>query len=524
MNILANKEYGAIQSLNKSLLDNGQFHINSNGINKALEAGEGVGADMTNLDELQGGRAITVENIDTVLKSTAEQRKDLVFYNLLRSKPIYAVLDQYMVLSDHGLSTKRHSFGTFRDESSFPASTDVTLERKVDSTKFIRNMRDLTHVMEQVSTMADQHEILNYAGAMAVLTGSELSTIFGNSAAIPNEFDGLFTKLLNIYNDGYESIVDCRATGASSGSKGGTLQEELLDVGAERIMNSFGRATNMIMPTKVKSDLNQILPVSRRVMLPEAQQVAANQMLLGQPAAGFYTDFGSAMFGGDPQFKFNPSIDSFFPSGESNDVKAPTADYPTTALAPTTPSGVVAAVAASGALDSKFYAGDAGDYWYKVSALNADGVSVAESIASAATVAADQKVTLTITGADSDITGYSIYRSALGAATAADCRWIADIAATLAVGDTDFVDLNLILPGTSIAILISNEPGTDAIDYRQLMPFVRMQLPFGLNGIVGYPYLYMLYKYLRTPKLENPRTGGAYHQLYTNIRWSQSTF
>ena len=57
MNILANKEYGAIQSLNKSLLNDGQFHINSNGINKALEAGEGTGSFAPLLRERGGSTA-----------------------------------------------------------------------------------------------------------------------------------------------------------------------------------------------------------------------------------------------------------------------------------------------------------------------------------------------------------------------------------------------------------------------------------------------------------------------------------
>jgi len=112
----------------------------------------------------------------------------------------------------------------------------------------------------------------------------------------------------------------------------------------------------------------------------------------------------------------------------------------------------------------------------------------------------------------------------MNAADATDCRWIGDLAVTTAVGTTDVVDLNLILPGTSCAILISNAPETDALDYRQLMPFVRMELAFGLNNIVGFPYLYMLYMYLRVQKMVNARVGGTYHTLYTNIRWSESTF
>lgn len=525
MNILQGLSYDEIQGLNKSLLgDDGSFAITPNGVNKAFSAGEGTGSDMTDLDTLTGGRAITVENIDTDLKVTAEARQDLVWWNLLRNKPIYAVLDQYMVLSDHGTSAKRHVFGKFRTESAFPKTGDVTLERKVDSTKFIRDMRDLTHVADTVSTMAEKHGIINRAGAMTVLEAIELATMFGNSDAMPTQFDGMYKKALDAYNAGYtNAVIDNRSTGSSSASKGGEITEERLEKGSENILNALGRASHMVMPTKVKADLNAILPNSRRVNMGGGN-AGLNNLLLGMPSGGFRSDFAWNGWGkgAEAHFRFESSIDVFFPSGESADVKAPAADYPNSTDAPAEPTSVEGAAASLST--SKFGAGDAGSYWYKVSAYNADGVSVATSIASALAIAAGEKATLTITCNDSTITGLSIYRSAMDAATAADCRWIADIAVTNAVSTTTFVDYNLMLPGTSQSMLISNAPQSDAIDYRQLMPFVRMPLPFGLNNIVGYPYLYMLYSYLRTPKFINARTGYCYHVLYSNIRYSESTF
>jgi len=520
-----NMSFEQINDLNKSLLDSGQIQFSARGLEKAFTAGEGVGSDMTDLDTLAGGRAITVENIDTELKVTAENRSQLKIYNLLRKKPIYAVLDQWMVLSDHGTNVKRHSFGKWRSETAFPIVSDVTLERKVDATKFIRDMRDLSHVAETTKTYAEKHQIINNAAAVTVLEGIELATIFGNSAMMPTQFDGLYTKILAAYNAGAtDAIVDCRATGSASYSKGGDITEDKLDVGAERILNNYGIATHMLMPTKVKSDLNKILPVSRRVNLPGAQQAGARDMLLGQPAEGYYSDFAYQGWAdrADPHFKFVSSIDTFFPSGESADVVAPLTDFPSTTDAPAEPTGVTGAVASDAS--SQFSAGDAGDYWYKVSAVDADGQSLATATAAAITVASGEKVTLTVTCNDATITGLVVYRSAMNAADATDCRWIGDLAVTTAVGTTDVVDLNLILPGTSCAILISNAPETDALDYRQLMPFVRMELAFGLNNIVGFPYLYMLYMYLRVQKMVNARVGGTYHTLYTNIRWSESTF
>ena len=522
-----NLSFDEINQLNKGLIETGELRFSAQGLEKALVSGEGAGSDMTDLATLTGGRSITVENIDTELKVTAETRSQLVIYNLLRKKPIYAVLDQWMQLSDHGTNVQfGHSFGKWRSETAFPVVSDVTLERKVDATKFIRDMRDLSHVMETSKTYAEKHQIINNAAAITVLEGIELATIFGSSAMMPTQFDGLYTQILAAYNAGFtDAIVDCRATGSQSYSKGGDITENLLEVGAERILTNDGIATHMLMPTKVKSDLNKILPVSRRVNLPGAQQAGARDLLLGQPASGYYSDFAYNGWGkgADPHFKFAPSIDTFYPSGESSGATAPTADFPNTDDAPAEPTNVAGATASDAS--SKFATGDAGDYYYKVSSVDADGQSLSVATGAAITVAAGEKCTLTITCNDATITGLRIYRSVLGATNADDCRWIADIKSDDPTGaGNTFVDLNLILPGTSTALLLSNAEETDAIDYRQLMPFVRMELAFGLNNIVGWPYLYMLYMYLRIQKLRNARVGGTYHILYINMRWSESEY
>jgi len=518
MNILNGLDYTSIQEINKSLTEKGSVSFNqSPAMNKAFGAGEDYSTSLTDLDELSGGRAITIENIDRDLKVTAEQQSELVWWNLLKKSPIYAVLDQWMAQSDLGINSHRHVFGKFRKESQFPKTSDVTLERKIDTSKFIRDMRDITHVLESVKTMVDHHNVINRAAATTILETAELATMFGNSDVIPTQFDGFYKKLTDAKADGYDAVIDCRKTGSSSGSLGDQVTEGQLESAAEKIRNSFGVGTNMVMPYKVKSDLNKILPLNRRV-IPGFQKGAGNY--LGLPATGFYSDFGWGGWGegADPHFKFNPVNDTFYPGGESGSMKAPASAI---GDAPTAPTGVTAAVAGSG---SEFATGDAGDYFYKVASLNADGVSASVALVEASTVAAGNSVTLTIAANDATITGYAIYRSAKGASDASDCRWIADVKADSPTGNTSFVDSNSVLPGTYTSVLISNAPQTGAVDYRQLMPFVRMPLAFGLNGIVGVPYLYMWYGYLRTAKLANPRTGGTYHVLFKNIRWSESQF
>ncbi len=527
MNILAGKNYSDVLDIAKSLIDDGSIRVDpERGLQKSMDVQKALDAttstSMTDLAQLTGGRAITIENIDTDLKSTVADRKQLRFWNLFRHSKIYAVLDQYMVLSDQGQIGGRHSHGVFTSESAFPTSKNVTLSRQVDTTKFLRDMRDLTHVLDISKTMADNHTILNKAGAMTILEANEKTTISGNSDVLPYEFDGMVKKITDAKAAGYDVVVDCRKTGALSGSEGDQINEGQLDEAANKIMQGLGAATHMLMPNVVKQDLNTILPVSRRVNMGGQSILSLKELMGGMPMAGFMSDFAYNGWGDGmvPHFKFVPHIDKYFLSGESPKSIAPTVAVGTNPVAPT---GIVLTSPVDAA--AKFGAGDAGDYFYKVSSINGSGESIATAVGGGTvTVPAGDKVKLVITGNDTLITGYSIYRSAKDAVDNSDCRWIADVAVGTAVGTTDAYDLNEVLPGTSMAVVVSNAPEFDAIDYRQLLPFVRIPLPFGINNIVGYPYLYMLYHYLRVPKMGNEQTGFGYHVLLKNIRYSKSTF
>jgi len=120
MNILNGLSYESIQEINKSLLDDGSISFpQTPQMAKALGAGGDYSTSLTELSQLTSGRAITVENIERDLKVTAEQESDLVWWNLLRKSPIYAVLDQYMVQSDLGIDAHRHVFGKFKKNHNF---------------------------------------------------------------------------------------------------------------------------------------------------------------------------------------------------------------------------------------------------------------------------------------------------------------------------------------------------------------------------------------------------------------------
>lgn len=142
---------------------------------------------------------------------------------------------------------------------------------------------------------------------------------------------------------------------------------------------------------------------------------------------------------------------------------------------PAAPTSVTAATADEST--SKFTTGYAGNYMYKVHAINAYGISEGTALGSAVAVASGKKVTLTITPASSGgtATGFIITRSAAGGT---DCMEMVRIANS-GEATTTFVDLNEDLPGTANIVLLT--PSTDEMkpnaSFGQLMGMSNFDLP-----------------------------------------------
>jgi len=513
MNILAGQGFNEIMQLAKSLDAEGSFQIGPSGLLELGQLAKTLDATTTDsmydLRQLTQGRAITVENIDASLYETAEQKRELVFWNLLRKSNIRTVLDQWVEIPAWGTANRRSAVGKFTDENSFPDESGPTLERKVDTTKFVRDKKSLSQVLSISQTLADPNAILNKAAAITCLEAVEKGIVFGDSAVIPNEFDGLIKKLMAL--SAYNTVVDCRKTGSASGSKGEQITEEQLVMGTKYARNNHGAISDMVMPVDVKSDINVLLKNSVRVLLNLPRAGAEQELIAGVPIAGYRTEFGH-----NGIVYFHSSIDTFFPSGDSATMKPPSSAVGDSTKRPGAPAAAPTVLTPAHA--NEFGTGDLGDYYYVVTSRNAHGESVGIGGDAKAVVVAGDWVSIEIPKSTTELeTGYSIYRSKLNASDGSDCGWIGDIAWDGVSASTFFYDDNSVLPGTSFAVMLSNAPETAAIDWRQLLQFVRIALAFGLDSKVGWPYLFLLYGYLRLTK---PKM----HVLFKNIAFSGSTF
>ena len=123
---------------------------------------------------------------------------------------------------------------------------------------------------------------------------------------------------------------------------------------------------------------------------------------------------------------------------------------------------------------SQFAAADEGNYYYRIVAVGANGRS-APTNSAVVPVAAGQKVTITVgTGAESGITYFEIYRSAVGS-TAARATYIGSVAYST-VGATTFTDLNATMGETTWALAIPL--AADIYKFVRLLDLMRRMIPF----------------------------------------------
>jgi hypothetical protein len=443
-------------------------------LQKALTAGSGTdAASFTN------GRSLIVESLEQTLMTTTFSAEDIVLWKMLKSNPVYAVVDEWVEKSDYG-----SQYGVAVSETANPGARDTTYARKVGQVKFYRVQRELSHVMTLTRSIVDAEAEEQIDGTMLLLRALETALFYGDSSILPVEIDGLKKQIVT--NGSSDNIIDVR----------GQIQETHLQQAARVIRGHFGTPTDLFLSLGNQSDIDRILDPKQRVMIPAVD--AAGGIMAGLSVTQYRTSFGN--------FRLHPDV---FINLATED-RAPFTSPEGGANAPAAPTTVTGANAP--ATGSLFTAADAGTYFYRVAYFTAAGESVGTATASI-TVNSGDGVTLTMNGGTTGtVSGAKIFRSKLNAADASDTLLIDTVAFT-GTGQT-YVDKNQNLPGASDMFLLNMSPNSRAISWQQLLPMMKLNL-----AIVGpsIPFLIMLYGYLRVTKAKQ-------HCVLKNVRPSDHRF
>lgn len=448
-------------------------------LQKALTAGYG-----TDVATLQGGGALRIQSLDKTMQATIQENKHFRLFNELAKTGAGATVDEWTEQSGVG----GFLGGSTNTETGIINESTGAYARRVGLVKYMMTKRQVSLVSTLGNNIASSEAIEQQAGAKQLLTDAEYLSFEGDDLVVPTEFSGIWAQIRDGVNAGQVdggNILDAEGQSLAS--------INLLNAAAAQISkrDNFGTPTHLFLSQLVQADFDTGLDPAFRVSL---NNVPNGGISLGAPVVGVRTSWGDIknmpdvfINDGDQTVPFQVTYASL---AAANDGMKPTL-----------------ALAAASATDSKFGATHAGNYYYLVTGLNANGQSTGVISAQQA-VSAGQKVTLTITAsAGGQETGYAVYRSRKNGTNAAnDFRMMARV--PKAGATTVYVDLNREIPGTTKAYVLNMNPGDHAINWRQLLPMMKFPL-YPTNAAV-IPWAQLMFGYLRITK-------RRHHAVITNV-------
>lgn len=465
-------------------------------LQKALQASN----YQTDVATLEGGGALTVQSLDTAMKTTIQENEHFVLFNRLQSTSATNIVDEYVRQSGVG----GFLGGSTNSQMGVVRAAQGEYSREVGLVKFLMSLRQVGYVLNIGKNIVEATAVEERNGALQLLTDAEYLLFHGNADASPTQFDGIFNVIDKEIAAGQmsdDNVVDLDGAKLDSVEAFGKINTAVSRYG------SWGRSTDVFLPNSVQNDLNMGLDPAYR-WTPQG----SNTPMLGGHVEGIRLQHGV----------LRTNMDTFIHDEEHPMTKPFEVEYSATAAANVAfkPASVTAAAASD--VSSKFSATRQGNYYYGVAAIGAGGEGLtAMTLTTQTAVAAGEKVTLTITqSAAGTESGYAIYRSRQDGTNApSDMRLVKIIKKSGAT--TTFVDLNRDIPGTVQIPLLNLGPSADAIGWRQYQPMTKIPLPFGVGGVPVISWFQFLFGYLRVTKPKHH--GYIKNILPANARWRPFT-
>lgn len=463
---------------------------------KALQASN----YQTDVATLTGGGALGVQSLDTAMKSTIQENQHFTLFNKLQQTNATNIVDEYV----RHQSVGGFLGGSTNSQMGVVRAAQGEYSREVGLVKFLMTLRQVGYVLNIGKNIIEATAAEERGGALQLLTDAEYLLFHGNADASPTQFDGIF------------NIIDKEiAAGKMSGDNVVNLDgKKLDDIEAISKINvavsrygSWGRSTDIFLPNSVQQDLNMGLDPAFR------WGPGQNIPQIGAHVEGIRLQNGV----------LKTNMDTFIHDEEHPMTKPFEVNFAAQAAANVAfkPASVTVDAATSDA-SSAFSSSRAGNYYWAVAAIGANGEGLTALTKSAqVAVAAGKKAVLTIAQSTAATeTGYAIYRSRQnGSNDTADFRLVKIIKKTGAT--TTFTDLNQDIPGTVSVPLLNMDGSADAIGWRQFQPMTKIPLPFGVGGMPVISWFQFLFGYLRVTKPKHH--GYIKNILPSNAKWRPFT-
>lgn len=432
---------------------------------KAMVAGQITGRDTTGLSLTQ--QPLKVESLETALKVLEFRTQDIKLFNALPKKTAYNTVEEYLQLASYGAER-----GGFYDEGELSEVEDSTYIRRAEHVKYMQVTGEVTLQAQMVRSYTDAYKQEIQNKMMWILRLADKALTRGDADVISQEFNSLYKQHQSVGTTSgylYPSNFAYYNSGTVLDLRGSSLKQEHVEQAAVMVDLKYGTATDLFGPTTMISSLSQDYFNRQRIMFNGPQpQGAVGQ--LGTVVTSIATTLGP----------INLHADKFMKADEPKNAS----NVATSPFAPQAPTlGTVALVASDS--ESLFQAGDAGNVFYAVSAINKKGESALSISSTAIAVAAGTAVNIPVTAAAgaNPTQGYIVYRTkATTAATSAGMLFypIFKVSAASAAAGYDggaagvIRDRGMFLPDTDQGFVAQLDD--EVLAYKQLAPISKLDL------------------------------------------------
>jgi hypothetical protein len=453
---------------------------------KSMEANEGV----SDLSLLTGASALQPQSLEASVVSLLFDETYFKVLNRVAKAKEYSTLAEYTQRTSYGNFNR----GGFVNQSENPRQADPSFKRKVENIKFLRELWSVSSVLASSRTITDPEIDAVDASTLRLMETAERGYFLGDSSIVPEEWNGLLATVKTYGTQ--DQIVDMR---------GETFTERILKDNCKNIaQRGNGLANDMYMSYGVQNQIDNLLS-------------GVNNQRYSQNDGTLTFDLGHIINGFKATFAKNGRIDfvpDYFLNTEEEgvptiqDTLGNIIEGATSDLSPATPA--VSLNAGIGAQAGSKWLGTGSApagvvYQYRVSARSRHGASKASAIvAETPVIGSGIELTITDNSVSNFADAYDIYREVKTGPYAGTIKKMVTIAKDKINPTTVFIDLNLDLPGTSVAFLGDfNSRGADGplrtTKVKELAPFHKTRY-----SIIG-PYFWGAVNYYATPVFYAPR-------------------
>jgi len=424
-------------------------------LQKALSISQNYGT--TAPSALTGGSALSVEDLDRTLKLVTYGLEHLKLWKDIIKEKVTQAVGEFNVQNAYG-----EEVSPFFTMGSTPTQSTATYNRQVYQVKYLGTQAQVQHNLTLIQAAHGPVIAREVKNKTVELLGKNERAMFDADSAINAlEYDGIFAQIkaketsAAFKSTAFAGYDEVGVTDSVIINLKGMMDEDAAEDAALMNVNNFGMAMDMYIGTDVHSKFSKTIYNKQRT-IPGAVIVSGNRV---------------KEHNGTIDYRFKPSL-------FCRPRRAPLAVTVSASAAPSLANFLSPSDAAS-----EFVSADAGTYSYRISAVYADGETLASTQGTMA-VSAGDKVTVEVSYSGAPLY-FNVFRAVVG--TTVGHEFIGRVAA-VSTGSALSIDYNSYLPGAAKAYLLMNDP--DVLCFKQLGSMIKYDLAV---TDTSYKWLQLLY-------------------------------